>query len=84
MPLPKLLPFSVLQVEDDFMPWLLDQAVQHLERGMLARQVVAQLVAGAVGRKADMEEAALAAAEAAEAAAAAAAEQVRLGAHEGM
>ena len=69
-----LLPW--LQVEDDFMPWLLDQAVQHLETGMLARYVVAQLVAGAVERKADMEEAALAAAEAEEAAAAAAAEQV--------
>jgi hypothetical protein len=39
---------NVLQVEAEFLPWLTQQAVVHVERGLLARSVVAALVADAV------------------------------------
>lgn len=51
------------------MPWLTQQAVSHLERGMLSRAVVAQIVADAVAMQQNQEEAASALADAQAAAA---------------
>lgn len=53
----------------EFLPWLTQQAVTHLERGMLARAVVAQLIADAVALKQNQEEEAAAFADAQAAAA---------------
>lgn len=58
-----------LQVEAEFLPWLTQQAVSHIERGLLARAVVAQLVADAVALKENQEEGAVALADAQAAAA---------------
>eukprot|EP00878_Enallax_costatus_P029540 GHUV01032041.1.p3 GENE.GHUV01032041.1~~GHUV01032041.1.p3 ORF type:complete len:113 (-),score=35.84 GHUV01032041.1:116-454(-) len=70
----------VLQVEVEFLPWLTQQAVSHLEQGMLARTVVAQIVADAVALKQNREEEAIAMADAQAAAAEAYAAKVRGGA----
>eukprot|EP00878_Enallax_costatus_P019311 GHUV01020372.1.p1 GENE.GHUV01020372.1~~GHUV01020372.1.p1 ORF type:complete len:389 (+),score=161.74 GHUV01020372.1:695-1861(+) len=57
------------EVEVEFLPWLTQQAVSHLEQGMLARTVVAQIVADAVALKQNREEEAIAMADAQAAAA---------------
>jgi hypothetical protein len=58
-----------LQVEAEFLPWLTQQAVVHVERGLLARSVVAALVADAVALRESEQQGAAALADAQAAAA---------------
>jgi hypothetical protein len=60
---------GLLQVEAEFLPWLTQQAVAHVERGLLARSVVAALVADAVALRESEQQGAAALADAQAAAA---------------
>jgi hypothetical protein len=68
-----------VQVEAEFLPWLTQQAVVHVERGLLARSVVAALVADAVALRESEQQGAAALADAQAAAAEAHAAKASVG-----